>query len=182
MISILLLVVLAWSFYIGYSRGFLLQLYYTAAGILSLVIAAAHYKKLAAVFYLWIPFANATEGSSNHYFDSKYLFDLDQVFYAGLAFLLIVLAAYVVFRLIGILVHLAQSLSPDTTLFNMISGGLSVLVTLVFLQMVLTIAATIPLATIQNLLKESVLANGIIRYVPIMTGLLEKLWVTNMLG
>lgn len=182
MISIVLLVVLAWSFYIGYSRGLLLQLYYTAAGLVSLVIAATHYQKLAAIFYLWIPFANATEGSSNYYFDSQYLFDLDQVFYAGLAFLLLVLVAYVVFRLIGIFVHLARFISPDTRLFNAISGGLSVLVTLVFLQMVLTIAATIPLATIQNLLKDSWLANGIIRYVPIMTSLLEKLWVTNILG
>lgn len=182
MISFILLLILAWSFYIGYNRGLLLQVYYTLAGVLSLMVAATHYKKLAAIFYLWIPFANATDGSKNHYFDSKYLFDLDQVFYAGLAFLLITMLAYAVFRLIGILVHLVRFVSPDTTLFNTISGILSVLVTVVFLQMVLTIAATIPLATIQDLLKDSWLANGIIRYVPIITGFLEKFWVTNTLG
>ena len=60
MISILILLILAWSFYIGYSRGVLLQAFYCFSCLLSLLIAAGSYKKLAAVFYLWISFANAT--------------------------------------------------------------------------------------------------------------------------
>ncbi|MGT2910219.1 CvpA family protein [Streptococcus cameli] len=182
MISLVLVVLLLWSFYIGYSRGILLQAFYTFAMVFSLIIAAGFYKKLAAIFYLWVPFANATEGSKNLFFDSKYLFELDQIFYAGLAFLAIYTLVYVGMRIVGILVHLVDFISPDSRNLNLLSGGLSVLVTLVSLQMVLTILATIPLATTQQLLQDSLLANTIIKYTPITTSLFEKLWVNNIIG
>lgn len=182
MISLLLLVILAWSFYIGYSRGIVLQAYYTFSSILALIVAAGQYQRLAAIFYLWVPFANASDGSSTYYFDSQYLFDLDQVFYAGLAFFVIYALTYAVLRFLGIFVHLLRTLGPDTQLTNLISGGLSVLVTLITLQIGLTIAATIPLATVQNLLHESILANAIIQYTPITSSFLKQLWLANITG
>lgn len=182
MITIALLILLLWSFYIGYSRGFLVQVFCTVAGVFSLLVAMGQYKKLAALFYLWVPFANATEGSKNLFFDSKYLFDLDQVFYAGLAFLTIVVGVYVLMRILGILIHLLDFVNPDGTKMNVLAGLLSLLVTLVFLQMVLTIVATIPIATVQHLLQDSALASALIRYTPFTTSLFEKLWVTNMIG
>lgn len=182
MISLILCVVLAWSFYIGYSRGLILQAYYVFAAILSLILASGFYKDLAKVFYLWVPFANATEGASTFYFDSKYLFDLDKVFYAGLAFLLIYTLIYWGMRLLGILMHLFQFATPDRPLFNVISGFLSVLVTVVSLQMGLTVLSAVPIATVQNLLHDSGVANALIRYVPFTSSLLKQLWLTNILG
>ncbi|MGT2754723.1 CvpA family protein [Streptococcus ovis] len=182
MISIILLVILAWSFYIGYSRGLVLQIFYTFSSVLALIVAAGSYQKLASIFYLWVPFANATEGSSNYYFESQYLFKLDQVFYAGLAFLAIYVLVYAVMRFIGIFVHLIRFVDPDTTTTNLVSGALSILVTAISLQMALTIVATIPVATVQNMLHDSVVANALIQYMPITTGLLKKLWLTNMMG
>lgn len=182
MITIVLLIILAWSFYIGYSRGLVLQLFYTFSSVIALMVAAGQYKKLADIFYLWIPFANATEGSSTYYFASQYLFNLDKIFYAGLAFLVIYTAVYAILRVVGIFVHLVRFVSPDTKAMNSLSGVLSMVVTLISLQMMLTVVATIPLATVQNHLHSSFLANGIIQYTPIMTGLLKQLWVTNILG
>ncbi len=108
MISIILLLILAWSFYIGYSRGLVLQIFYCFSSILALLVAAGSYKKLASVFYLWVPFANATQGASNYYFDSQYLFDLDKIFYSGLAFLTIYILVYALMRLLGIFMHLVR--------------------------------------------------------------------------
>lgn len=182
MISIILLLILAWSFYIGYNRGLVLQVFYAFASVLALIIAAGSYKKLAAFFYLWVPFANATEGASTYYFDNKYLFDLDRVFYAGLAFLAIYILVYAVMRFIGIFVHLLEFINPDTTSMNVLSGVLSVIVTAISLQMALTILATIPVATVQHLLHDSVVANALIEYMPVTTGLFKKLWLTNIIG
>lgn len=181
MISILILLILAWSFYIGYSRGVLLQAFYCFSCLLSLLIAAGSYKKLAAVFYLWIPFANATEGSSTYYFDSKYLFDLDQIFYAGLAFLTIYLLVYAIMRFLGIFMHLIRYIGSDTPKMNLISGALSVLVTIVSLQLGLTILATIPVPLIQDTLHQSFLANAIIN-TPLTSSWLHQLWVINTIG
>lgn len=182
MISILLVLILAWSFYIGYSRGLVLQVYYTFACLLSLIIAAGNYKKLASIFYLWVPFANASEGARTYYFDSKYLFELDQIFYAGLAFLAIYMMVYAFMRLMGIFMHLVRFISPDTTKMNVLSGALSVLVTLVSLQLALTILATIPIATIQNVLHNSPLADLIIKHTPLTSSWLRQLWVINTIG
>ncbi|TCD45568.1 CvpA family protein [Streptococcus sp. X16XC17] len=182
MISIVLLIILAWSFYIGYSRGLVLQAFYGFSSVLALIIAAGNYKSLASIFYLWVPFATATEGASTYYFDSKYLFELDKIFYAGLAFLAIYMVVYAIMRFIGIFVHLLKFVSPDTTMMNVISGGISVIVTLISIQMVLTVVATIPLATVQNTLHDSWLANGIIQYTPIMSSLLKNWWVTKVVG
>lgn len=182
MISFVLLIIFAWSFYIGYSRGLVLQIFYSFASLLSLMIAAGNYKGLANILYLWVPFANATEGSSTYYFDSKYLFELDRIFYAGQAFLIIYMAVYAIMRILGILMHLLRFISPDTTKMNIISGALAVVVAWISLQIVLTIVATIPLATVQNLLHNSFLANAMIKETPILSNWLQQIWVTNNIG
>ncbi len=41
MLSIIILLILAWSFYIGYSRGIVLQGYYAAATMVSMLVAGA---------------------------------------------------------------------------------------------------------------------------------------------
>ncbi|MGC4421483.1 CvpA family protein, partial [Streptococcus suis] len=46
MISLAIILILAWSFYIGYSRGLVLQAFYSMGSIIALVVATATYKKL----------------------------------------------------------------------------------------------------------------------------------------
>ena len=70
MFSIIILLILAWSFYIGYSRGIVLQGYYAAATMVSMLVAGAFYKSLAKFISLWVPYASATQGSSTYFFPS----------------------------------------------------------------------------------------------------------------
>ena len=67
MFSIIILLILAWSFYIGYSRGIVLQGYYAAATMVSMLVAGAFYKSLAKFISLWVPYASATQGSSTYF-------------------------------------------------------------------------------------------------------------------
>lgn len=182
MISIVLILVLVWSFYLGYSRGLVVQTFYSLGSIVALTIATATYKSLILFLYLWVPFANATQGSSNYYFDEKYLFDLDMVFYAGLAFLLIYVLVYAIVRFIGIFVHLLEAFNPDTKTTNLISGALAVLVTFISLQIVMVLLSTIPLAIIQDKLHSSFLANIMIQYTPFTSSFLKSLWLSNVAG
>ena len=68
MISLLILLLLAWNFYIGYHRGIILQTYYVIASLISLGIAIVYYKRLANVLTLWIPYSNASENASVAFF------------------------------------------------------------------------------------------------------------------
>lgn len=182
MISLVIILILAWSFYIGYSRGLVLQVFYSLGSVLALVIATATYKQLAGVLRTWVPFSNATQESKLYYFDEKYLFDLDKIFYAGLAFLLIYLLVYAFVRFLGIFVHLLEGFNPDTQATNLISGGLAVLVTFLSLQVVMVLLSTIPLAAVQDKLHSSLLANIMIQYTPFTSSFLKLLWLSNIVG
>ena len=79
MFSILILFILAWSFYIGYSRGILLQGYYFLTMIVAMLVAGSGYQSLAKTISLWIPFSSATQASKSYFYGADQLFHLDKV-------------------------------------------------------------------------------------------------------
>ena len=105
MLTFLILLILAWSFYIGYARGIILQSYYFLVTLVALLIAGGSYKGLAKVLSLWVPFSSPTQQSVNYFYANRYLFQLDDIFYAGLAYVLIFAMIYLIGRVIGIFMH-----------------------------------------------------------------------------
>ena len=182
MISILLLLILAWGFYIGYRRGLVLQVYYSLVAVISAFIAGQFYKSLGDQFHLLVPYANPQEGQGTFFFPSAQLFQLDKVFYAGLAYLLVFGICYSIGRFIGLFLHLILTKKLGGTWVRIGAGVLSLLVTLFVLQMALTILATVPLAAVQNSLEKSIVAKHIIQSIPFTTNLIKQLWVTNLIG
>ena len=182
MISILLLLVLAWGFYIGYRRGLVLQVYYFLVAVISAFIAGQFYKSLGNQFHLLVPYANPQEGQGTFFFPSDQLFQLDKVFYAGLAYLLVFGICYSIGRFSGLFLHLILTKKLGGTWFRIGAGVLSLLVTLFVLQMALTILATVPMVAVQNSLEKSVVAKHIIQSIPFTTNFIKQLWVTNLIG
>lgn len=180
MISLVLLLILSWQFYIGYSRGILLQVYYFVANIISLIVASQSYQTLAKKIMLWVPYANASRGASVYFFKTVNLFDLDRVYYAGVAFTIIYVIMYLLFRLIGVVVHLAQVNRFDNVKMNCISGVLSILVTLTFFHLILATLATVPMPAIQNSLSGSFLARVIINFLPPLSNIIKALWFSTI--
>jgi len=170
-ISLLILLILAWSFYIGYSRGIVLQAYYLLSAIVAFFIASQSYQGLARFLSLWVPYSSATEGATTYYFPNNQLFHLDKVFYAGLAF-----------RFIGIFIHLVPKGNTDSRWYNVASGVIAVFISLFAIEMFLTVFATVPLAFIQDRLNHSGLASFIINHTPITSSLLKYFWVTKVIG
>ena len=182
MISFLLLLILAWSFYIGYRRGLVLQVYYLVATIVSAYFAGNFYQSLGEKFHLLIPYANPKEGNSTFFFPSDQLFQLDKVFYAGIGYLLAFTVFYSIGRLLGLFVNLIPKDKIDGKYFRIGAGVLSVGVTLFVLQMILTILATVPLEAVQNSLEKSLVAKHMIQSIPITTNFIKQIWVTKLIG
>ena len=181
MITILLLLLLAWSFYIGYARGLLLQFFYSVSSLLALLVAGLFYQGLSKTLSLWVPYASATKDAVMYFYSTSQLFDLDQVFYAGLAFFAIFSLVYSLARFLGIFVHLFPIGKWDSQRMHFLSGLLSVGVTLLVLQMGLTILATVPLAFVQNHLQASPILRLLI-HLPGTEQVLHYLWVTKIIG
>lgn len=80
-ITILILLMLVWAFFVGRSRGLALQTYYTIGSLVAIGIALQNYKALSEKITLWIPFASATANSQLS-LSCKNFFEIDHVFYA----------------------------------------------------------------------------------------------------
>ena len=71
MLTFLILLILAWSFYIGYARGIILQSYYFLVTLVALLIAGGIYKGLSKIFSLWVPFSSNTSKSVNYFYANR---------------------------------------------------------------------------------------------------------------
>lgn len=181
MITLIILLILAWSFYIGYSRGLFLQLFYLVGSLVALAIAKVYYQPLAKILYLWIPYANASEGVKINFFKDVDLFLHDHIFYAGVAFLIVYTIIYSIVRLLGVVVHLAPLERFDITLNKIISGLIACFVTSLTISMFLMIVATIPFESVQNSLYGSALARFFVEHFPFISHYLENLWITKII-
>lgn len=178
MISVLLLVVLAWQFYVGYSRGFIKQVYETVALVLGLVVAVTNYQTLARTFTLWVPYAQATGEVDLPYYAGVNVFEMDSVFYAGLAFVCLVFAVYGGLKFLTIFLSGLRVERLDSYLFRWLAGGLSVLVTVVCWAMVFRLLAAVPLASLQRVLSSQFLLKIIIDF-PGIAHLCHYFWVVK---
>lgn len=176
MITLLMIIALAWQFYLGYSRGLVKQIYLLVALLVSFLVATAYYKPLAELLTFWVPYTQAVEEKVLTYFPQVSIFEMDKVFYAGTAFLAITVACYLVLRLAAVFLHFFPLWKLDTTRFNMISGGLSVFMTLVFWSMALHLFATVPFDQVQSLLTSNPLISLLINF-PVLSNVLNQLWV-----
>lgn len=180
MVGLVFLIILAWQFYIGYMRGVVLQGFYTLASLLSLVIANHFYKPLSDTLTLWIPYVNPGPDAKVFFFKSVNLFELDTVFYAGLAFAIVYGLSYIVFRFLGIFLHLVNLDKFDRVGFNSLSGILSILVTVLFFSMGTSLLATVPLDAVQQFLDGHITTKLLIN-LPIVSDLWQHYWVTQII-
>lgn len=181
MITLVLLLALAWQFYLGYSRGLVKQLYLTLSLFVALFVAQANYKGLAAKLAFWVPYTQAVEEKTLTFFPEVSIFEMDRVFYAGLAYLSLALIVYAILRLLSLLLHFFPLDRLDKHHLNLLSGGLSLLVTMVFWSLFFNLLATIPFDQVQNQLEASILVKMVIKF-PLLSQLVNQLWVVNMLG
>lgn len=181
MISLGLLIVLAWQFYLGYNRGLVRQVYELVAFLLAFVVASFNYQSLADRFTLWVPYAQATEEVTLVHFSDVNVFEMDSVFYAGLAFVALLVSVYTGLKLLGFVLGILPIKQVDRYAYRWLAGGLSVLVTVMFWSVVLNLLATIPFTSLQNLLAGNGLMKGLLN-LPFISQLCRYFWVVKILG
>lgn len=181
MISGLLLILLSWQFFIGYRRGLPKQIYEVITLVTAFIIASSSYRSLADKLTLWVPYAQPTEELILPHFSAVNVFEMDSVFYAGLAFSALLGLVYGGFKLLAFLTDLFSFDHLDTFTYRLVAGGLSVLVTVVFWSVAFKLLATIPFAQVQGFLDKSFLIKAILN-LPVVSQLLYYFWVVRILG
>lgn len=179
-ITIICLAMLAWSYLIGQSRGLALQGFYTLGFLVALFVALKNYVSLGEKITLWVPFASATAESQLALYPSKLLFEIDHVFYALLAFVILFFIVYGLVRLIGLFLSGLESQLLFGSVGKIIAGVLSLMTTYFVLSIFVMILSTIPVAFVQNQLAASHLARFMIDGAPLMSGWLQETFITHI--
>jgi len=182
MVSFFLVGLFIWGFYKGFRRGFALQAVYLGGYLFSYTLATLHYRKLASVLKMIIPFPNAQASTRMGYFSQSQTLDLDIAFYAGIAFLLIYFSCYFLVRLLAVFVYglrFVPIFGEANKLLGGVSGFFSMFLSALIVLKLLTI---IPNNSLQTVLFENRLVQAMIERIPFFSDNLQQLWVAQTIG
>ena len=176
MLSLIIILTLLFTLHTGARRGAVLQIVYTVGYMLSFIYASKNYVKYVNKLELLIPYPQPTPDSKLLFFSSDVFFDLDRYFYAGISFLLLLLIGWGVTRLVGILCYKLTFTRIPVVVNSLVGGGLALIVAVIAWGILLRLVSMVPLDIVQNTLRESRLAQGLIEHIPYFSNKIMLLW------
>lgn len=181
MLTLIIVFALAIGLYTGIRRGLAMQIILTVGYIVSFTMAKKYYVVLAKKLEMLVPYPAPTPDSKLVFFESTNLFKLDEAFYAGLAFVLILFIGWLGTRFIGILCH-NLTFFPVIKQVNWIGGGILGFV-MVYLGLFFTMSlvSMIPIDFVQNLFRSSGIARFIVGETPYFSQQVI-IWWLNAVG
>src|SRR5699024_2535353 len=120
MISILLILILVFGFFMGLKRGFILQLMHLLSFIIAFTVAVLYYKKLAPNLVSWIPYPDITSEQSWAIFLD--IMPMENVFYNNIAFALILFGTHIILQIIASMLDFVARLPVLKQLFNLLGA------------------------------------------------------------
>ena len=175
MLSFLLFFVLIVSFFIGFRRGLILQVIHLLGLVVSLVVAYLYYEEVAGYIRLWIPYPNFSQNGEMSLLVEA--FDMEMVYYNGIAFVLLFFITKIVMQIIGSLFDFIAHLPILHFINGWLGGILGFLEGLVVIVILLHLAALIQIDIVQSILQGSSFAQMIFEYTPIISNELKDLWI-----
>jgi len=180
MISIIILLVLIFGFFMGLKRGFILQLMHLVGFIIAFVVASLYFRKLASQLPYWIPYPDI--GSDQIWAVFLNSMPLENAFYNAIAFAIIFFATKIILQIIASMLDFLANL-PVLRSVNKILGAILGFVEVYFITfIILFVLALLPIESIQVKIKSSFLATLIVDHTPILSKAMESLWFTEVLS
>src|SRR5699024_1508662 len=178
MVSLIIFAILILGFFIGLKRGFILQLFHLVSYIVSFIVAALYYDRLAHELELWIPYPELSSDTSWAIFMQT--LPLESAFYNGASFVIIFFVVKIILQIIASMLDFIADL-PIIRHFNKCFGSASCFLA-VYLSMfiVLFILALTPLSSVLQWIEKSTLLKVMIEYTPVLSKHVEGMWFTKL--
>lgn len=174
MVDLFLLLVLVIGFFIGFRRGFILQVVYFVGFIAAIIVAYLYSDDLAPFLKLWVPFpAPSRESAFSILFKS---FDVEAVFYRAIAFAVLFFGTKIILHIVGSMLNFLADLPILRTINGWLGGALGLVEVYLVVFIILYLGALTPIEPVQSIMSDSVLAKGIIEHTPIVSGKIKELW------
>lgn len=174
MVDLILLLVLVLGFFIGFRRGFILQIIYFAGFVAAYIVAYFYFDDLAPYLKLWVPFPAPSEDSPLSFLLET--FNLEKAYYRAVAFVALFFGTKIILHIIGSMLDFLADLPLLSTINGWLGGALGFVEVYLLIFIVLYLGALTPLDIVQSIMNESVIAKGIIENTPIVSGKIKELW------
>ncbi|WP_034550906.1 CvpA family protein [Carnobacterium funditum] len=181
MMTIAILIILALGAYGGARRGLVLQLVLTTGYFISYFVASQYYKALGARLNLLIPYPAASEGTQFSFYNQALGFSLDQAFYNGVAFVLILFVGWLLTRFIGGLLNSLTYIPVIKQLNSLGGAALAFIVSYTGIFLALILLTMLPYDSIQNAFNDSSLAQMIVENTPVLSKQIYNWWIQTTL-
>ena len=179
MITLLILIVLLYAFYMGVRRGIALQSIHTIGALLSFVFANAFYETVAKKIELLVPYLSVTPDTKMVFYNLEEAFDLDKMYYAGVAYIGLFAIGWLVTKFIAIFFHEWRFKVPFAYQ-GVVAGMINLLLVYTMFLMGFIVLSTIPLNMVQQLFEKSALTTFMVEKTPILSHLFHELWTVGM--
>ncbi|MFZ4450614.1 CvpA family protein [Salibacterium aidingense] len=180
MLSLLIVLILIISFFIGLRRGFILQLIHLVSFFIALYIAFTFYQELAQYLRLWLPYPEISNDGDNVVEMMVASFDLEAVYYNGISFFLLFFAAKILLQIVGSMLDFVSRLPVLRMVNRWLGGVLGLVETYLILFVLLITAALMPIEALQQAIDQSMAAKMIINDTPFLSSWLKDLWLEDM--
>ncbi len=176
MLSLLIIILLVFGFFIGLRRGFILQAIHLVSFFIAFIIAAIYYDDLAEKLILWIPYPNFDNEVISFVFDA---INAETAYYNGVSFVIIFFAIKILLQVIGTMLDFLANI-PIIKQLNVWAGSiLGFLEMYLIIFVLLYIGSTVPIGFVQQTIEQSFMATFIIEHTPILTQKIQELWIAK---
>ncbi|WAA11630.1 CvpA family protein [Fervidibacillus halotolerans] len=175
MLNVILLILLFMGFIVGLRRGLVLQLIHLTSFFIAFLLAALYYEELALRLSLWIPYPTIGDGTT-----LQMVLDMvngEEAFYKGIAFFLIFFVVKILLHIIGSMIDFLANIPIIKQLNGWLGALLGFFEVYLILFVILYILALLPIEYIQDLIRNSSIASGIIEHTPIFSKKLQDMWL-----
>lgn len=174
MMNLILIIILIFGLFMGLKRGFILQAMHLTGYIISFIVAALYYDKLAGKLSLWIPYPDISDESLWAGFLQS--MPLENAFYNAISFAIIFFAVKIIMQIIASMLDFVSAIPILGSINKLLGAALGFVEVYVLLFVVLFILALTPLTQIQNWMNDSSVAMFIVEKTPILSKKIMSLW------
>lgn len=182
LLSLFIILVFLYSIYIGVKRGLILQIVMSIGFFLSYWLASSMHEWLSHHIELIVPYPAPSVLSENPFalYSMDIVFDIHQLFYKGLSFLILLFIGWALTRIVGRLFDFTTRFNVEEKVSNIGGALLSFFAHYIGLFVILIVVSTLPFSFIQNQIESSWLAETMITSTPELSKDLFNRWVDDI--
>lgn len=177
MLTILIIVILAYSFYTGYRRGLIMQTIQLVGYIATVVIATRYYDQLSEYVEMLIPFPAVSQTSEFVFYNEAQSFNLDDAFYRAISFVIITIIGWILTKFLSTFFTRVIYYDILKSVNYILGGIINLVITYVVVFVFLFIASLIPIEFVQQQFVDNPIAYQIVANTPVLSDMAADAWL-----